>query len=180
MLQRLIAPPSPNLRDLWATNSFDVKRRFKPQLQCQSSRNAPTAPKCQKTDKQAGLLVPRWKPPSSFQLAELLGPTETRGRGGICQEGLLPKHPTPPDYQAERRGWELLVLKQKRVGLLGGAPDRFIWNPGGEKTAFIYINPQKLVWLFKICPQNPSTLKDRIWPEGPEGLYGRFHAVYKW
>lgn len=43
-----------------------------------------------------------------------------------------------PDCQAETRGWELLVLKQKRFGLLGGAPDRFIWNPRGEKTAFIF------------------------------------------
>ena len=43
-----------------------------------------------------------------------------------------------PDCQAETKGWELLVLKQKRFGLLGGAPDRFIWNPRGEKTAFIF------------------------------------------
>lgn len=62
-----------------------------------------------------------------------------------------------PDCQAETKGWELLVLKQKRFGLLGGAPDRFIWNPRGEKTAFYfyYISPS-------ICQPVLYTSRDRL------------------
>lgn len=66
-------------------------------------------------------------------------PTWTRQKSRL---GLVESSRTDspiPDCQAETKGWELLVLKQKRFGLLGGAPDRFIWNPRGEKTAFIFL-----------------------------------------
>lgn len=65
-----------------------------------------------------------------------------------------------PDCQAETKGWELLVLKQKRFGLLGGAPDRFIWNPRGEKTAFIFfIFHLQFASLFCLLQQTPLLVR---------------------